>query len=189
MEIITKETIKKLRKELVLEFEPIGLQMRKEGCNDRAIIRAIEAHKQVKIKRFYKTPEENIFKKTVMNLIVKEDSRVEMVFYNLLERDGIPFNFQVKIGPYRVDFLIANYLVFEGDGPCHATIKEKDNIKDNYLKKMGYKVFRLSWELVAQLPDRVLDVIKEDLKNNKIIITDAFDLKKIKAKELVKEIG
>ena len=169
MEIITKEIIQKLRNELVVEFEPIGLQLRKEGCNDRTIIRALEAHKQAKIKRFYKPLEENMFQRSLNELAAKADSKAEFVFHELLRKAKIPFEFQVKIGKYRVDFVIADYLIFEGEGPCHILTGDYDKKRDEYLTGLGFKVFRISWELVAQLPSRIIDVIKTDLKACKMI--------------------
>ena len=159
-----KEIIKRLRQELKAELEPIVFQLRKEGCSDRVVIRAIEAQKQAKIKRFYKPVEENLFQRSLQSLLIGPDSKAEVVFYELLKKAKIPFEFQAKIGKYRVDFLIAKYLVFEGDGPSHITRGDYDKARDLYLAKMGYKVFRASWELVAQLPDRIIEVIKGDIK-------------------------
>ena len=163
METITKETIKKLRQELKVELEPVVIQLWKEGQTYRQIERAVQAHKQAKIKRFYKPIEENLFQRSLRGLIDGADSKAEVVFYDLLSKNGIPFEFQVKIGNYRVDFLIKKYLVFEGDGPDHTLTKDYDDNRDKYLEKMGYKVFRSSWELVAQMPNRFIEVIKEEI--------------------------
>jgi len=180
-----KEITKKLREEIKIEFMPLAVQLRKEGKDDADIIRVLQDFKKIKVLKFYRKPDfeaaKSLFNKTKtdienrggltqdqlnkynVKLPYGADSKIELRFLDMLEKEKIPYNFQVKIGFYRVDFLIANYLIFEGDGPQHAKTKDYDKQRDMYLEKMGYKIFRVSWELVAQLPERIIDVIKDEL--------------------------
>jgi very-short-patch-repair endonuclease len=59
---------------------------------------------------------------------------------------GYRFNRQFRIGPYTVDFLCrARALVVEVDGDTHCTPEElaADQPRENYLRKLGYSVFRV----------------------------------------------
>lgn len=92
------------------------------------------------------------------------DSKAEKIFYEILQKEKIPFEYQVKIGRYRVDYLIDGFLIFEGDGPHHAEQKEKDQARDKYLEKMGYEVIRLTWHVVALCLDETIDSIKKRIE-------------------------
>jgi len=172
--MIGEETITDLRNELKAELRPIIMQLWREGQSRYEIKKAVQAYKQAKIQRFYQIKEDgNVFLRLLEKLktgryLQKPDgdigSKAEIVFYDLLTKYKIPFEYQVNIGQYRVDFLINKYLVFEGDGPCHVLTKKEDTIRDKYLEKLGYKIFRASWELVSQLPMRFIEVIKEELE-------------------------
>ncbi len=59
----------------------------------------------------------------------------------------LKFRRQVPIGPFIVDFLcIEKKLIIEVDGWTHGELgaKEYDNMRENYLKKQGFVVFRIS---------------------------------------------
>ena len=58
---------------------------------------------------------------------------------------GIHVRRQVPIGPYIADFAIhAAKLVIEVDGPMHmeARQREKDLVRDDWLKRVGYRIIR-----------------------------------------------
>jgi len=87
-----------------------------------------------------------------------QDSKAEAVFYDMLCKNGIKFKYQYPIGQYRVDYLIGDWLIIELDGPQHE--KNRDEIRDKYLQKMGYGVLRVPLPTVALDPDAVIREIK-----------------------------
>ena len=95
----------------------------------------------------------------------KADSKAEHIFYDILNEHDIPFSFQEKIGPYRVDFLIKKNLVFECDGPQHQIAEhiEYDTKRDKYLEKLGYKVMRFDWEIIQLMTDEIIELIKKEI--------------------------
>lgn len=90
------------------------------------------------------------------------DSKAELIFYDLLTENKIPFKFQYKISPYRVDFLIQDWLVFEIDGPMHK--KDYDDRRDKYIRKMGYEVMRAPLSVLMISPQVFIEEIKERMK-------------------------
>ena len=86
-------------------------------------------------------PLRSTIKETLENLAdIKPDSKAEMIMYEALEKEGIRFQFQYKIGPFRVDFLIGDSFVFELDGPLHALNQEYDTKRKKYIESKGYTV-------------------------------------------------
>lgn len=60
--------------------------------------------------------------------------------------DGFRFNRQFRIGPYTADFVCREKaLVVEVDGDTHSTPGERacDHARENYLRSLGYAVFRV----------------------------------------------
>lgn len=169
-----KEITEKLRKEAIAKFLPIAEQMREEGADDKTILIALKSYKDKKRKEFlnrdpYDPGFNELVNKIGIHFDMKSDNRnadsyTELAFYELLKKSGIDFNFQYKIGPYRVDYLIGDFLVFEGDGPHHDQNKEYDEKRDEYLRKMGYKVLRLKWSIVEQMKEMVISEIKKQLE-------------------------
>lgn len=92
------------------------------------------------------------------------DSKAEIIFYELLTKNRIPFKFQYKIDPYRVDYLINNSLVFELDGPGHRHTKAYDDRRDKYIEKLGYEVMRVPLSILVMSPELVIDEIRERMK-------------------------
>jgi very-short-patch-repair endonuclease len=77
---------------------------------------------------------------------------------------GIQFYRQKIIGNYIVDFYCAKAkLVIELDGSQHYNEEGigKDKIRDNYLKKLGLKVFRFSDAEVSKNLEGVIQMIYE----------------------------
>lgn len=77
----------------------------------------------------------------------------EMFWMSVLDLNNISYMHDYIIhkpkgerGVYRIDFLIDNYDI-EIDGATHnnISIKDKDNRRDNYLKSIGYIVYRIKW--------------------------------------------
>jgi very-short-patch-repair endonuclease len=171
-----KQTIEKLHSEAIEKVLPIAHEMEAQGVDQVKILDYVERYLTTKRNIFYKQLEEpqplksGIFKvlesmqEALGEKKKKADSHSEEVFYHLLRKYNIEFDFQFKIGPYRVDYLIEKVLIFEGDGPQHSLQEEYDEKRDKYLRKMGYLVFRLRWSVVALLQDRVIEEIINQLK-------------------------
>jgi len=87
------------------------------------------------------------------------DSKIETIYFKLLEKQGIKFKFQYKISVFRADFLIDGWLIFEIDGPLHD--KGRDGIRDAHLKQLGYETFRVPAWIAASSPSAVIENIKE----------------------------
>lgn len=152
----------KVHKEVVDKMKPFIQQMIDAGISKDRIINIINDHTKRKLKEYYK--EDNPFELAINELKrLSRDSKAEVIFYDLLTEKKIRFKFQYNIGPYRVDFLIEDKLVFELDGPRHFTEKQKehDRQKDKYLERMGYQVLRLPIYIVSLDREAVLEGIKE----------------------------
>jgi very-short-patch-repair endonuclease len=80
-------------------------------------------------------------------------------------RLGVQFRRQVPIGRFIVDFLApAQRLAVEVDGEYHARRVVADERKDRVLRRLGYRVLRLSADLVMSEPKQALALIAALLK-------------------------
>ena len=183
-----KKITKKLLRQVVRDLTPFAEQLRAEGGSDANIGRAIRNHQDCKVRDFYNSTKYQIphISDAFTWLGEREaDSKIEKVFYDALLLCDIPFEFQVQIGPYRVDYLIGGLIVFEGDGPQHAHTVAADKTRDEYLRSMGYLVFRMRWELVAMVCDTVIAEIVAELERNKIIILENKRASAVRSGDLV----
>jgi very-short-patch-repair endonuclease len=72
---------------------------------------------------------------------------------------GLKFRRQVPVGPYIVDFLcVAARLIVEADGSQHAE-NARDEVRDAYLTREGWKVLRFWNHDVLRNRESVLDTI------------------------------
>ena len=157
-----KEITQKIRDEAVEKFMPLAIQLQSEGMDPRDILYCLKKYNKNKLMKFYRDGyREKIDFKSIKDDLKNADSKIEKIFFNLLNKNKIPFKFQVEIGSYRVDYLIADCIVFEGDGQQHENQKEYDAKRDTYLERMGFKVMRMRWVLVAQMKDRIIEEIKQ----------------------------
>jgi len=177
-----KQITKQIEFEAYKQLYSFALELKNEGCDNSTISRCVERHLYQKTKSFYDSylgPRGYKDFKSIgscfSNLLGKRekdnaDSQAERVFYNLLVDRGVDFKFQVKIEPYRVDYLISGFLIFEGDGPHHKKQHEYDQRRDGYLRSLGYKIMRLKWTTVSLMTGRVLDEIVRQVEifNGKI---------------------
>ena len=62
-----------------------------------------------------------------------------------------------------MDFLIAEVLVFEIDGPMHLLRQEYDEQRIKYIKRMGYEVMRIPVAILAMAPEIIIEEIKHRL--------------------------
>jgi very-short-patch-repair endonuclease len=82
--------------------------------------------------------------------------------------DGLKFRRQVPIGAYVVDFLcVRQRLIVELDGPPHLTETQRghDSVRDAWLCQQGYKILRLTNDLVIGGGDIALDRIREAVRS------------------------
>lgn len=152
-----------LRNKAIEKFRMFAILLQKEGALPHEIERSLRNHIDVQIRSFYN------YKKGVIEHIGSEisailklkdmDSKAEYVFGKIMDDNFIRYEFQYKIGPYRADYLIADDLVVELDGPQHN--KEYDKQRDAYLEKMGYRVLRIPIWVAATVPDAAIEIIKE----------------------------
>ena len=95
----------------------------------------------------------------------------EASLWNLLKHrqvSGYKFRRQHSIGNYIVDFCCPQeMLIIELDGNLHGEYQqiERDEIRDNYLKKLGFAVIRFENKLVFQDPEFVIKEIKKCLSD------------------------
>jgi very-short-patch-repair endonuclease len=93
----------------------------------------------------------------------------EASLWNLLKRrqvSGYKFRRQHSIGNYIVDFCCPKaMLIIELDGNVHGEYAQiiKDELRDNYLTKLGFTILRFENKRVFQDPEFVIKEIKKCL--------------------------
>jgi very-short-patch-repair endonuclease len=168
METLTRETIQKIQQNLRKEFLPFAEQLRAEGQSDDDITHALRRYYEAKKKAFFKKTSDSTDFNHILNTY-KSNSKIEGRFLFLLDEYGIKLRFQYPIGPFRVDYLVDDFLILELDGPTHNTKegKAKDRRRDQYLESLGYKIFHISTELLIMAHEAVLSAIKEIVEDNR----------------------
>lgn len=164
-----KEITEKLHSRAMSDFKPVIEQMAAEGCSEDQIVKAYQAHMQIKTNQYYEKLKGMASIGTILkiaDITEKADSKAEMIFYTLMENSGIKFTFQHVIGPYRADYLVMGFLVIEIDGPQHD--KEHDERRDRYLRKMGYKIIRIPTWVLMSCPEAAIQEIKEATKLRRV---------------------
>jgi very-short-patch-repair endonuclease len=97
----------------------------------------------------------------------KNLTSTEASLWNLLKHrkvSGYKFRRQHSIGKYIVDFCCPQeMLIIELDGNIHGENQQiaKDEIRDNYLKNLGFTVLRFENKYVFQDPEFVLNEIRK----------------------------
>jgi len=159
MKKITQELINKEAGKMVAFVE----DARKSGMDEGRIADAVKSHVDQRIKNYYKKPDfaraSDLFDIEKLKEEARADSKIEGIFYNELTDSGIQFEFQVSIGRYRADYLIKKFLIVEIDGPQHE--KPRDDIRDAYVRKMGYKILRVPTWLLCMDSKAVIQSIGE----------------------------
>ena len=162
----------KIKAELIEKLKPIfGNQVRKSELTK--VQKYIDHYMKSKSYEFYKKSPVHVGS-FLMDWVNSQketnpDSRAEGIFYDLLLNKEIPFKFQYKVGPYRADFLIADFLDFEIDGAQHHRTTDYDRGRDKYFKRMGYEVMRIPLGILVVSPEAVLKDIKELMEKNNAI--------------------
>lgn len=72
-------------------------------------------------------------------------TKSEKKFAGMLTERGMDFKEQEYIGKYIVDFLFPSHgrAIVELDGVGHRETREKDELRDGYLRQLGYRVLRV----------------------------------------------
>lgn len=79
---------------------------------------------------------------------------------------GLKFRRQVPIGNYIVDFLCnEKRLIVELDGSGHLNEKQiiHDNVRNEYLEKLGYKIIRIFNNEIEDNIDLVLEQLQREV--------------------------
>lgn len=77
---------------------------------------------------------------------------------------GFKFRRQQPIGKYIVDFVnFEKKIIVEVDGGQHSFYKERDKIRDEWLRKEGFKVLRFWNNEVLNNIDGVLEMVRKEL--------------------------
>jgi len=159
MENTMHEITKKLHKQTIESFRPLAEYMAQNGATEDEIVSTFQNQMRIKRVKYY----ERI--KTLGNILrplfvdIKTTSKAEWIFNGFLSENNIPFKYQYKIGPYIADFLINNFLVLEIDGPNHN--QDKDDRRDKYMEKMGYKILRIPLWIVCNSPTAIISELKQ----------------------------
>lgn len=153
MGTITKKSTNACRKQIAMEFLPIGQQLRRDGYPDRHIVDI-----------FNKVVANRQRESTIANPGDSGRCALEKLcanpaaaagIYQGIERCQIRFKFKVKIAGCVVDFLIDGWLVviIDCDGVC------PDRILDRRLEKLGYKIIHVPAWLASACYEAVVDII------------------------------
>lgn len=167
MAITMKKITTELMRSLVDEFLPVGEALRVEGMGDNRIMGAFNDYCREKQTATYnKAKEPKPIGESIAYVMDQSkqgltDSKIERIFYDLLDDSKVGFRFQRKIGKYRVDFLIDGWLIFEIDGPHHKDQVEYDKKRDHWLNDIGYQVWRVPAWLAATSPAAVVAQIMD----------------------------
>lgn len=155
-------TITKIRQRLLADFLPFGEDMRRHGCDDAAVIRAFEHYCEMKRRSFVEKSSEFTRISSCINGL-RRDSKIESRLFYVLENNGLKLRFQYEIPPYRVDYLIDDFLVLEIDGPQHDADEARsyDALRDNYLRSHGYHVLRVPVRFVCMCTEAIIEEILE----------------------------
>ncbi len=89
----------------------------------------------------------------------------EVTLWQILRRGqlGTRFRRQEPIGPFIADFVaLKRRLIIEADGPFHE-FAERDERRDAYLRRRGFRVLRFENKDIALYPEWVTEEIRAAL--------------------------
>ncbi len=105
--------------------------------------------------------------RNISRILRKNSTNAENYLWRYLrdrQIEEFKFRRQQPIGKYIVDFVnFKRKIVIEIDGGQHAIYKEKDKVRDSWLRKEGYEVLRFWDNEVLNNIEGVLEVIREKL--------------------------
>lgn len=90
-------------------------------------------------------------------------SRPEKITKNILEKEGLLFEREFKVGKYFIDFVLPNKIALEIDGKQHnyKERKEKDLEKDKFLLEQGWKIIRIPWNDNQNMEEKIIGELTE----------------------------
>lgn len=163
----TKQITENLKKEITNNIKPILNDLRKCGMTDKQLRGVVSTHFRKNIRQEYQKLSEIKSLSQIVPLVLNrmiergEDSKAEVLFYEALGDANIPFEFHRDIGPYVADYLIDEDLVVELDGPQHKYSQAKDDVRDKFMGKLGYRVLRIPLKYFILDRQAVLNAIQE----------------------------
>lgn len=93
-----------------------------------------------------------------------QPSNAEKVLFHKLHEDGLSPTVQYSVSKYKLDIAFSNLkLDIEVDGPHHKLIKEKDGIRDRYLKSEGWEILRINSDEVYNNINPVVETIRRKI--------------------------
>jgi very-short-patch-repair endonuclease len=107
--------------------------------------------------------------KLAKNLRIKHTDEENLFWSQLRARrlNGLKFRRQQPIGNYIVDFIcFTKKIVIEVDGGQHSWKKKRNEIRDKWLSKEGYKLLRFWNNEVFKNLDGVLEIINQNCVNH-----------------------
>jgi very-short-patch-repair endonuclease len=95
-------------------------------------------------------------------LVSKSEDRLA----GALAKKRVPFHRQVKIGIYRVDFLVPDKIVVDVFGPHHDGLRQTgwDESRRMYLERKGYRMYIFSASEAYNNPSECADVIAREYR-------------------------
>ena len=105
--------------------------------------------------------------RNISRILRKKSTDAESYLWRYLRNRQIEefkFRRQQPLGKYIVDFVnFKRKIVIEIDGGQHAIYKEKDKVRDSWLRKEGYEVLRFWDNEVLNNMEGILKVVREKL--------------------------
>jgi very-short-patch-repair endonuclease len=98
-------------------------------------------------------------KKQFAENLANNPTASEVLMCGLLDRLNIRYQFQKVVGGYIPDFVLEGKKILELDGKYHKKQQAYDSHRDKVLRKMGYKVLRITSGRMFWDADRVTDLV------------------------------
>ncbi|MCX2497706.1 hypothetical protein C9E85_15930 [Plesiomonas shigelloides] len=77
--------------------------------------------------------------------------------------NGLTLDLQVKMPPYRADFVVDRWLVVEIDGAAYHSSPEaiaRDKKRDEVMNARGYSVLRIPAKIVLYSPSKAMQIVR-----------------------------
>jgi len=94
---------------------------------------------------------------------------LEIACEDTLQEFGIPYQKQIAVGKFTVDFMLPRNFALEADGWYWHQNVTKEQRRDAYLQKHGYTPIHLRWEGNATVPEIVRDMMIDLLSRHGFI--------------------
>lgn len=160
-----KAITKKIREEALADITRLMEQLASEGKGSKFIASVANDYVQNKIRNYYaslKGPRP--ITEALSDWADSADSKAEQVLFLAFVDAGLEFKFQYGIGKYEVDFFFEPDLVVELDGPHHGQQQRYDEIREAYIRKMGYRIIRVPIWILSMDTQAVIDEIREHIQ-------------------------